>query len=274
LSLGHGRTFGQPLTVIAMDTLPQLRSHADVAPAPLGSKGAAFGEFLRRARERRGLTLQQIAHETKIPERHLEALEHGNLSAIPRGIYQRAEVRAFAKTVGLDQNQALTHFERALESSSEAVPATQLMDEQTQPRALAVIGMLTLAIAAISITAMLTQGLWSPASSRPVLAATFVAPATPHEFARAPGRVAVRVTWVQASPAVAGRLVITTEPVGARVTVDGVGWGLTPLTIQHLPLGDKRIRVTKDGFQSVTRLVSLGDDRPSRTIHIRLRVRQ
>ena len=36
---------------------------------------AAFGAFLRDARERRGKTLQQIASETRIPQRHLDALE-------------------------------------------------------------------------------------------------------------------------------------------------------------------------------------------------------
>ena len=45
---------------------------------PFEHDGAALGELLRRARERRGLTLRQIANETKIPERHLEALERGN----------------------------------------------------------------------------------------------------------------------------------------------------------------------------------------------------
>jgi hypothetical protein len=44
------------------------------------------------------------------------------------------------------------------------------------------------------------------------------------------------------------RLVVTSEPAGARVTVDGIGWGVTPLTIQHLSPGDKIVRVTKDGF--------------------------
>ena len=62
-----------------------------------------FGEFLRDARERRGLTIQQIASETRIPWRHLDALEHGNLDAVPGGVYRRAEIRAYADAVGLDR---------------------------------------------------------------------------------------------------------------------------------------------------------------------------
>ena len=75
---------------------------------------ARFGDFLRSARERRGLTLQQIANETKIPHRLLDALEHGNLDAVPGGMYQRAEIRAYAKAVGLDEAFALTELQRAL----------------------------------------------------------------------------------------------------------------------------------------------------------------
>jgi len=50
-------------------------------------------------------------------------------------------------------------------------------------------------------------------------------------------------------------LVVTTEPEGARVTVNGVGWGTTPLTIPLPPGGTKRIRVTRAGYQTEERVV-------------------
>ena len=55
------------------------------------------------------------------------------------------------------------------------------------------------------------------------------------------------------------RLVVTSQPSGARVTINGVGWGVTPLTIPHLPEGDKIIRVTKDGFIGRERRVTVPD---------------
>ena len=62
--------------------------------SPYTAPGAtSLGESLRRARERRGLTLEKVARETKIPQRHLEALEHDNLTAFPSTFYQRAEIR-------------------------------------------------------------------------------------------------------------------------------------------------------------------------------------
>ena len=61
---------------------------------------AHFGEFLRDARERRGLTVRDVSNETKIPRRHLEAFEHGDLTVVPNRLYRRAEVRAYAQAVG------------------------------------------------------------------------------------------------------------------------------------------------------------------------------
>jgi hypothetical protein len=54
------------------------------------------------------------------------------------------------------------------------------------------------------------------------------------------------------------------------VTVNGIGWGTTPVTIQHVSPGQKRIRVSADGFVAVERVVNL-TDRQSGKISIRLR---
>src|SRR5215813_8092013 len=77
-----------------------------------------LGELLRGAREARGLTLQQISFETKIPQRHLEALEHDNLGVSPGGFYQRAAVRAYARAVRLDQHLALAQLASALKTTA------------------------------------------------------------------------------------------------------------------------------------------------------------
>jgi hypothetical protein len=54
-------------------------------------------------------------------------------------------------------------------------------------------------------------------------------------------------------------LVIRTQPEGARVTVDGIGWGESPVNIRHLEPGEKHIRVTMDGYTSAERSVVVGD---------------
>ncbi len=72
----------------------------------------SFGAWLRRERERRDITIRSIADRTKIGVSLLEALERGDVSRWPGGIYRRAFLRSYADTVGLDADVALANFER------------------------------------------------------------------------------------------------------------------------------------------------------------------
>ena len=85
--------------------------HAQASEQHIG-----VGELLRSARARRGLALQQVSNETKIPLRYLEALEQDRLEALPGGFYRRAHVRAYAQAVQLDP-RLLAQLERDLKAS-------------------------------------------------------------------------------------------------------------------------------------------------------------
>lgn len=87
------------------------QSHAQAFEDHIG-----LGELLRSARARRGLALQQVSNETKIPLRYLEALEQDRLEALPGGFYGRAHVRAYAQAVQLDPG-LLSQLERDLKAS-------------------------------------------------------------------------------------------------------------------------------------------------------------
>ena len=69
-----------------------------------------FGAKLRAARERRGVSLCQIAASTKISVGALEALESNDLEHLPGGIFTRAFIRSFASEVGLDPEEAVRDF--------------------------------------------------------------------------------------------------------------------------------------------------------------------
>jgi cytoskeleton protein RodZ len=69
-----------------------------------------FGASLRQAREKAGVSIRQIAANTKISVIALEALERGDVSRLPGGIFSRAFVRAYAKEVGLDPEDAVRRF--------------------------------------------------------------------------------------------------------------------------------------------------------------------
>jgi cytoskeleton protein RodZ len=69
-----------------------------------------FGGKLRDARERRGISLRQIANATKISVGALEALERNDISRLPGGIFSRAFVRSYATEVGLDPDATIQEF--------------------------------------------------------------------------------------------------------------------------------------------------------------------
>src|SRR5882672_6216272 len=69
-----------------------------------------FGSKLRDARERKGISLRQIANATKISVSALEALERNDISRLPGGIFSRAFVRSYAVEVGLEPEEAIQEF--------------------------------------------------------------------------------------------------------------------------------------------------------------------
>jgi transcriptional regulator with XRE-family HTH domain len=84
----------------------------------------SFGSWLRRERERRNITIRAIADRTKIGAALLEALERGDVSRWPAGIYRRAFIKGYADAVGLDTELVLANFER-LFPAPDAAPAPQ-----------------------------------------------------------------------------------------------------------------------------------------------------
>lgn len=72
-----------------------------------------FGAWLRDARERAGLSLDDIATSTKVGRRQIAALERNDLSGWPAGIFRRAFVRTYANLVGLDPDKSVAVFLRA-----------------------------------------------------------------------------------------------------------------------------------------------------------------
>lgn len=69
-----------------------------------------FGERLKRHRERRGIQLQAISETTKISKALFVALENGDCSRWPAGLYSRAYIRAYAEAIGLNPDEIVEDF--------------------------------------------------------------------------------------------------------------------------------------------------------------------
>jgi hypothetical protein len=81
-----------------------------------------LGSYLRRERERRGLTLRTISESTKVSVALLEGLEADDISRWPGGIFRRAFVRSYAQCVGLDADDVFRRFERQHQPAPEVAP--------------------------------------------------------------------------------------------------------------------------------------------------------
>lgn len=61
------------------------------------------GDMLREAREQKNLAIEDIAKTTRIPQRHLEAIETGDYGALPGRTYAIGFAKSYARTVGLSE---------------------------------------------------------------------------------------------------------------------------------------------------------------------------
>ena len=73
-----------------------------VETAGIQGGGSPVGERLRTAREAKGIDLQDVASQTRIPIRHLEHIERGEWEALPAATYSVGFARSYATVVGLD----------------------------------------------------------------------------------------------------------------------------------------------------------------------------
>jgi cytoskeleton protein RodZ len=84
---------------------------------------AAFGEELRRAREERGMAVETICAATKVPVKHIRALEAGAFAELPGGVFRRGFVRSYLGVLGLEEGAWMKRFEESCRESGMGDPA-------------------------------------------------------------------------------------------------------------------------------------------------------
>lgn len=124
---------------------------------------ASFGQKLRQAREARNITLQEIAATTKIGTRALQALEWERFEQLPGGIFNKGFVRAYARAVGLNEDETVAAY---MEAAKVAPPETDMTTLANQveaarpqrggggPNAATVVGVVAI------LVALVLGGLW------------------------------------------------------------------------------------------------------------------
>ena len=73
-----------------------------------------FCDELRWERERRKVSIDKICEETKVASRHFVALEAGDYSSLPGGVFRKGIVRSYLAALGLEEAPWLERFEASL----------------------------------------------------------------------------------------------------------------------------------------------------------------
>ena len=123
------------------------------------------GALLAAARQAAGIDLIDLARESRVPIRHLKAIEADSHASLPALPYTIGFVKTFAKAVGLDPEALAAQF-RAETSKTAAVPTApslEPLDERRVPSR-------SIVIASIAAIALIIAGLsaWGAGAFDPV----------------------------------------------------------------------------------------------------------
>lgn len=73
-----------------------------------------LGEKLRQAREERGVSISEVAEQTRISPLYIESIENDDYRNLPGGIFNKGFIKSFAKYVGVNEQEALADYGRLI----------------------------------------------------------------------------------------------------------------------------------------------------------------
>jgi cytoskeletal protein RodZ len=92
-----------------------------------------LGTILKEAREKKGISLEDLFETTKIQVKLLRALEDGNYAAYPGDVYVRGALRNYAEAVGLDYKEVSALYRKAKgEGVEEAKPEQEAVEKEPE----------------------------------------------------------------------------------------------------------------------------------------------
>jgi cytoskeleton protein RodZ len=120
---------------------------------------ATVGDKLRTGREAQGIDLAEVAGRTRIPQRHLEAIEKSNYSALPSITYAVGFAKSYARAIGVDEvaiaRELRAELGRAGPERSPPMPSYDAIDPARSPTGGAVwIGLV------VAVLVLVGAGIW------------------------------------------------------------------------------------------------------------------
>lgn len=248
------------------------------------SRGAiprpTLGASLRAARLTRNITLEAVAAHTKINAAFFRDLERDDLSKWPPSqFYRESYLRAYAEAVGLDPGEVIDAFRGELAadgtSDKEDAPHKRHLTPVTIP-----------ILIAITFVTIYSVTRWVTPVPREPAARVTESAARPAEIESVhPSQNEVPAVEPSAAPAVEpsagppdaptppqaqapvdldtleGEMAIMSTPPGARVLVNGIARGQTPVRVQFLPPGSYTVRFLLPGHTAAMRNAAISPER-------------
>ena len=169
------------------------------------------GQRLRAAREEKGLSLEDVAAQTRIPRRHLESLENGDWERLPAPTYTTGFAKSYATVVGLDRAEIYEQLRGEMGGVRPMAAASEVFEPsdpaRTMPKWL-VFGAIAAVLVLVLVMSWLNERSFrgtdeavadSPATAAaPEAAAPGPAPAAPAAVAQGPVAItANEPVWLQ-----------------------------------------------------------------------------
>ncbi len=120
-----------------------------------------FGEHLKREREMRGVSLEEIAAATRINTRFLEAIESERWDQLPGGVFNRGFIRSIARYLGMDEDSLVAEYDLDVKGNGNShqpvlraarragAPAEGMSSRNWQPAAVAFVALVILIAAGV-----------------------------------------------------------------------------------------------------------------------------
>lgn len=172
------------------------------------------GERLRVAREEKGLSLEDVAAQTRIPQRHLASIETGDWDNLPAPTYTIGFAKSYASAVGLDRTDIGNQLREEMGGQRFASNPADVFEpadpRRTMPKGL-VIGTIFAVVVLVFLFSWLNKRSLEQTDQQQQAQSSAPAPAAPKKIATAPATIqaaspqgpvvltAVAPVWLQVS---------------------------------------------------------------------------
>ena len=89
----------------------------------------SFGEYLKRERELRGVTLEEIAKASNISKTYLNSLENDDFENLPAEVFIKGFIRCYAENTGMDGSEAVLAYNSFIANKRISQPASEISTE-------------------------------------------------------------------------------------------------------------------------------------------------